>query len=91
MYYWREERRENLRPGSRPFRVVLTLGARSVVGALAAVFIAVRIPEWALKAYIGVLVLAVGIGILLMVGRTFAFSWKKVVGLGLFTSVKLIS
>jgi len=35
------------------------------------------------KTYIGLLVLAMGISILLTIGRTFAFSWKKVVGLGL--------
>jgi len=73
----------NLKPGSRPFRVVLVLAACSVVGTLAAVFLAVNVPGWVLKTYIGVLVLSMGIGILLTIGKTFAFSWKKVIGLGL--------
>ncbi len=73
----------NLKPGSRPFRVVLVLAACSVVGTLAAVFLAVNVPEWVLKTYIGVLVLSMGIGILLTINKTFAFSWKKVIGLGL--------
>jgi len=77
----------DLRPGSKPFRVVLVLSACSVVGTILAVMIAVRIPAWALKAYIGVLVLAIGIGILLTIGKTFAFSWKKVVGLGLLAAL----
>jgi len=73
----------NFKPGSRPLKVALALAACSIVGTLAAVFIAVNVPKWVLKTYIGVLVLSMGIGILLTMGRTFAFSWKKVVGLGL--------
>jgi len=42
----------DFRPGSKPFRVVLVLSACSVVGTILAVMIAVRIPAWALKAYI---------------------------------------
>jgi len=73
----------NFKPGSRPLKVALALAACSIIGTLAAVFIAVNVPKWVLKTYIGVLVLSMGIGILLTMGRTFAFSWKKVVGLGL--------
>ena len=73
----------NLKPGSRPFKVALALVACSVVGTLVAVFVAVNIPTWALKTYIGVLVLAMGITILLSVGKVFSFSWRKVIGLGL--------
>ncbi len=77
----------NLKPGSRPFKVVMVLAACSVVGTLVAVFIAVSIPKWVLKTYIGVLVLAMGITILLTVGKTFVFSWKKVIGLGLVAAL----
>ncbi len=73
----------NLKPGPRPFRVALVLAMCSLVGTLAAVFLAVNVPGWVLKTYIGVLVLSMGIGILLTIGKTFAFSWKKVIGLGL--------
>jgi uncharacterized membrane protein YfcA len=73
----------DLRPGSRPFKVALVLAACSVIGTLVAVAIAVNVPTWVVKTYIGLLVLAMGISILLTIGRTFAFSWKKVVGLGL--------
>lgn len=76
----------DFRPGSRPLQVVLVLAACSIVGTLAAVFIAVNVPGWAIKAYIGILVLAMGVGILLTIGRTFAFSWKKVIGLGLLAA-----
>jgi uncharacterized membrane protein YfcA len=73
----------DFRPGARPFKVALALAACSVLGTLVAVAIAVSVPKWMVKTYIGVLVLAMGISILLTIGRTFAFSWKKVVGLGL--------
>lgn len=76
----------NLKPGSRPFKVVLVLAACSVVGTLAATFIAVSVPGWVVKTYIGVLVLVMGIGILLTIGKTFRFSWKKVIGLGLLAA-----
>lgn len=72
----------NLKPGTRPFKVAIVLTACSVVGTLIAVFIAVNIPKWMLKTYIGVLVLSMGIGILLTINKTFAFSWKRIIGLG---------
>jgi uncharacterized membrane protein YfcA len=73
--------------GSRPFKVTLVLAGCSIVGTLAAVFIAINLPVWILKAYIGVLVLAMGVTILSTMNRTFAFSWKKVVGLGLIAAL----
>ena len=76
----------DLKPGSRPFKVALVLAACSIVGTLTAVGIAVNVPSWAIKTYIGVLVLAMGVSILLTIGRTFGFSWKKVVGLGLLAA-----
>jgi len=73
--------------GSRAFKVTLVLAASSVVGTVLAVLVALNIPAWLLKAYIGVLVLAMGITILTTINKTFAFSWKKVVGLGLIAAI----
>jgi uncharacterized membrane protein YfcA len=73
----------SFKPGSRPLKVALVLAMCSVVGTLAAVFTAVNIPRWMLKTYIGVLVLSMGIGILVTINKTFAFSWKRIIGLGL--------
>jgi uncharacterized membrane protein YfcA len=73
--------------GSRALQVALVLAGCSVVGTLVAVFIAVNLPVGILKAYIGVLVLAMGVTILLTMNKTFAFSWKKVVGLGLIAAL----
>lgn len=77
----------DFKPGSRAFKVVLVLAACSIVGTVAAVFAAVNLPAWVIKAYIGVVVLAMGISILATMNRTFPFSWKKVVGLGLVAAV----
>ena len=73
----------DFKPGSRSLNVALVLAACSVVGTLIAVVIAVNVPTWAVKTYIGVLVLLMGVGILATMSKSFAFSWKKVVGLGL--------
>jgi len=77
----------SFKPGSRPFKVAMVLAGCSIVGTVTAVLIAVNIPPWILKIYIGVLVLAMGVTILLTVNRTFTFSWRKVIGLGLVAAL----
>lgn len=77
----------DFRPGSWALKVVLVLAACSVIGTVVAVFAAVNLPAWILKAYIGVLVFGMGISILVTRNRTFPFSWKKVAGLGLVAAV----
>ena len=67
-------------------KVAILLAACSVVGTVAAVFIAVNIPKFYLKLYIGCLVLAMGIIILVCFKKDFKFSWKKITLLGLVAS-----
>lgn len=74
------------RIGSRHLKVLIVLAACSIMGTLVAVMLSIRIPAWAMKAYIGVLVLLIGIVILVTMHKTYAFSWKKIVGLGLIAS-----
>jgi len=76
----------NFRRGSRHRHVAMVLAACSVVGTLVAVAISIQIPKWALKGYIGLLVLGIGITILVTRNRTFAFSWKRITGLGLLAA-----
>jgi uncharacterized membrane protein YfcA len=78
----------DLRPGTRAFKVAMVLGACSVVGTLVAVVIAVSIPKVVLTTWIGLLVLAVGVIILVTVARraVVKFSWLKVLGLGTLAS-----
>jgi uncharacterized membrane protein YfcA len=67
-------------------KVALLLAACSVVGTIAAVFVAVNIPRFWLKLYIGCLVLSMGIVILICFNRDFKFSWKRISFLGLIAS-----
>jgi len=76
----------DLRPGSRDFKVTAVLTGLSVVGVLLGVGIAVNIPSWALKTYIGVLVLTIGLTTLRNHRREIPFSWKRIAGLGLLAA-----
>jgi uncharacterized membrane protein YfcA len=67
-------------------KIALLLGICSIIGTVAAVFVAVNIPKFWLKLYIGVLVLSMGIIILLCFNKSFKFSWPKVISLGIIAS-----
>ena len=67
-------------------KVALLLAACSIVGTVVAVFVAVNIPRFWLKIYIGCLVTAMGVIILVCLGMEFRFSWKKIAFLGLIAS-----
>ena len=76
----------NFHRGSRHRHVAMVLAGCSVVGTLVAVAISLQMPQWALKGYIGVLVLGIGVTILATRKKTFGFSWKKIAGLGLLAA-----
>jgi uncharacterized membrane protein YfcA len=67
-------------------KIALLLGVCSVIGTIAAVFIAVNIPKFWLKLYIGLLVLLMGIIILVCLNRKFKFSWRRMIFLGAIAS-----
>ena len=67
-------------------RVVLLIASCSIIGTIGAVFVAVNIPKFYLKLYIGILILIIGIVILLTVKKEYGFSWKKITFLGLIAS-----
>jgi len=67
-------------------KVALLLAVCSIAGTVAAVFVAVNIPKFWLKLYIGCLVLSMGIVILICFNRDFKFSWKRISFLGLIGS-----
>jgi uncharacterized membrane protein YfcA len=72
----------NLRPGGHDFKVAGVLAACSVVGTVVAVIAAVKLPPTIVKGYIAILVLSMGIFVLATLGRSFRFTWPKLVGLG---------
>ena len=67
-------------------KVALLLTFCSIIGTVVAVFIAVSIPQFWLKLYIGFLVLSMGVIIIICLNRNFTFSWKKITSLGLIAS-----
>ena len=67
-------------------KVALLLTLCSVFGTVVAVFLAVSLPKFWVTLYIGVIVLAMGIVILICFNKNFEFSWKKLIGLGLLAS-----
>lgn len=67
-------------------KVALLLAVCSVLGTIVSVFIAVSLPRYWIKLYIGVVVLMMGVIILICFNRQFKFSWKKITGLGLLAS-----
>ncbi|MCK4821308.1 sulfite exporter TauE/SafE family protein [bacterium] len=72
----------DLRYGSRDFKVVLTLTSLSIVGVVISSIIAINVPSWVVKLYIGVLVLSLGLFILLNHKREYPFSLRRIAGLG---------
>jgi hypothetical protein len=67
-------------------KVALLLGVCSVLGTVVAVFVAINIPKFWLKLYIGILVLAMGVVILACMNKQFRFSWRKLSVLGVVAS-----
>jgi len=63
-------------------KVALSLATCSILGSLVAVAIAFRLPSWALKTYISLLVLSMGGVILMTLNKDYPFSWKKIFILG---------
>jgi uncharacterized membrane protein YfcA len=67
-------------------KVAILLALCSIVGTVASVFIAVSLPKFWIKVYISLLVLVMGLVMLFCLNRTFRFSLRRLVGLGLLAS-----
>ncbi len=76
----------NFTRGSLHLKIALVLAICSIVGAALAVFIAINIPKLWLNAYIGIMVLGMGVVMVATLNKTFRFSWKKITGLGLIAA-----
>ncbi len=73
-------------PRSKESKVAIVLALCSIIGTILAVFIAVNLPKFYLKLYIGILVSVMGIIILARHKKSHKFSWKKIIGLGAVAS-----
>lgn len=67
-------------------KVALLIAVCSVVGVVAAVFLAINLPKFYLKLYIGILISVIGIFILVTLKKNYKFSWKKITLLGVIAS-----
>jgi len=72
----------DLRPGTHHFKIMVVMTGLSVVGVLLAVGVAVTVPPWVVKLYIGALVLIIGLAILKGHRKEMTFSWRRIGGLG---------
>jgi uncharacterized protein len=70
--------------GSRDLKIVFIISGCGILVTILAVFIAFNIPKVVLKTYIGLLVLSMGV--ILLAGRKFRFSWKKMIGVGIISA-----
>ena len=70
----------DLRTSRRDANIALLIIGVGVSATVCGVFVALNIPVSALKTYIGVLVLAMGM--IILTGKTFKFSWKRLIGVG---------
>ena len=69
---------------SRDTKVVAIIAVTGIAACIVAALIAIAIPKWVLKLYIGILVLTMGA--ILLSRMTFTFSWKKMIGVGILSS-----
>lgn len=67
-------------------KVVMVIASCSVIGTVAAVFIAINLPTFYLKLYIGILIFVIGIVIVATINKEYKFSWMKITILGLIAS-----
>jgi uncharacterized protein len=76
----------DLRIGTSDFKAAMLLGIMSSIGVIVAVIIAIKIPKQILTLYIGSLVFAMGIIVIVTIKRPIRFSWARLMGIGLLAS-----
>jgi len=66
---------------SKSLKIAAILMGFGIIGILIGVFVALNIPEYLLKTYIGTVIIILGF-VTLLLNSTFSFSWLKVIVLG---------
>ena len=72
------------RSTSRDLKVVFAVTTLGVIATVIAALTAISVPKTALKTYIGILILAMGIVLLLR--SRFEFSWRRILGIGVLSA-----
>ena len=73
-------------PKSRDAKVAIVLSICGIVGTIAAVMLAIKLPKHLLKLWIGLIVTGAGLVILLTLKRQIRFTWPKIAVLGAIAS-----
>ena len=76
----------NFKPKSKDTRIALALSVFSVIGTVAAVVLAIKLPGNILKIWIGAIVVGMGIFILVTFNRIPRFTWRKIIAFGAVAS-----
>lgn len=76
----------NFQRRSLDSKVALVLASCGVAATIIAVLLAVELPPQLIKTYIGLVVLTMGFLIIFMPHDSHHFSWKRLIGLGLFSA-----
>jgi hypothetical protein len=74
----------SFKPGSRDFRLVLLISGFGILATIFAACLALNIPKLLLKTYIGLLVLVMGL--IVLRNRSFTFSWRRMIGVGILSA-----
>jgi len=85
-FFHHKFKNSNFKIGSTDFKIATVMAGCSIIGALAAVFIALNLPVFYIKLYIGLVIFSMGVFILVSLNRKYKFSWKKIVSLGLLAA-----
>jgi uncharacterized protein len=85
-YFNHRLRNADFSPGSRLFKVVITIGAVGIVGSVAGAMANTGISNFYLGLYIGTLITGTGLFLLLNKSLSIGFSWGKLALLSLFGS-----
>lgn len=76
----------SFKPNSRDTKIAMVLSIFAVIGTIAGVFLAVKLPVKILKIWIGLIVVLMGIFILATFNRKPHFTWTKITVLGTIAS-----
>ncbi|MDD4576783.1 MAG: sulfite exporter TauE/SafE family protein [Bacteroidales bacterium] len=90
---WQQYRQNSKQNSSLKFKllpqsikIIIIITICSLIGVILSSFIVMKLSEFWIKLYIGVLVLLIGIFILCTMNKTYRFSYKKIVFLGTLAS-----
>lgn len=85
-FFHHKFKNSNFKIGSIDFKIATVMAGCSILGTLVAVLIALNLPVFYIKLYIGLLVFSMGVLIIVSLNRKYKFSWKKITSLGLLAA-----